>query len=318
MGTNLTSATHSAHVPSTDSGDAAVQHPWDYHVAAALQRRIRSRAATQPLCSGNHCFSAHGGMACLTASRHNVALAPFLLLFTIASLQLAAGWPQHASFGRSFGRSLAQDESSETEEEVETPTEPKVSHTSGWNGSSVSVLQNFKKFGKLSLKPYPHVIIRPALDPILYRELDATYPSDDRLLTLAGKNEPDRAQNTRVDLKASTSLFSDEVTDLWKRFIDYHVSPEFYREVEKLFAREIAVLHKVKKGYTTALRFGPNTTGANVLMDCQVAINTAVKVKSAVRGPHIDGPAEIYAGLLYFRHHSDQVSKVQKRMLGKS
>lgn len=104
-------------------------------------------------------------------------------------------------------------------------------------------------------------------------------------------------------------MFSDEVTDLWKRFIDYHVSREFYQEVEKLFAREISTWHKVKKGYTTALRFGPNTTGANVLMDCQVAINTPVKVKSAVRGPHIDGPAEIYAGLLYFRHHSDQVSK---------
>lgn len=43
-------------------------------------------------------------------------------------------------------------------------------------------------------------------------------------------------------------------------------------------------------------------------MDCQVAMNAPVKTKSAVRGPHVDGPAEMWAGLLYFRHSTDSTS----------
>ena len=43
-------------------------------------------------------------------------------------------------------------------------------------------------------------------------------------------------------------------------------------------------------------------------MDCQVAMNSPVRAKSAVRGPHLDGPGEVWAGLLYFRHAKDDVS----------
>jgi hypothetical protein len=38
-------------------------------------------------------------------------------------------------------------------------------------------------------------------------------------------------------------------------------------------------------------------------------MNAPVKTKSAVRGPHVDGPAEMWAGLLYFRHAADETSQ---------
>lgn len=57
------------------------------------------------------------------------------------------------------------------------------------------------------------------------------------------------------------------------------------------------------------------------LMYLQVAINTPVRARSAVRGPHLDGPGELWAGLLYLRHEADQAStggELQARGLGQS
>ena len=63
----------------------------------------------------------------------------------------------------------------------------------------------------------------------------------------------------------------------------------------------------VQNKFTTGLRHN-DSSGAEVMLDCQVAMNSPVRVRSAVRGPHLDGAGELFAGLLYFRHHNDHVS----------
>ena len=43
----------------------------------------------------------------------------------------------------------------------------------------------------------------------------------------------------------------------------------------------------------------------NIVLDCQIGINSPTTKTSSVIRPHTDGRSEIYAGLLYFRHEKD-------------
>ena len=40
-------------------------------------------------------------------------------------------------------------------------------------------------------------------------------------------------------------------------------------------------------------------------MDCQFSINSAVTEVSSVRGPHLDSPNKLFAGLFYMRQQGD-------------
>jgi hypothetical protein len=57
--------------------------------------------------------------------------------------------------------------------------------------------------------------------------------------------------------------------------------------------------HQVRNTSHVGVRFKESD---EVLLDCQIAINTPVRKRSTVRGAHVDQPDEIYAGLLYFRY----------------
>mmetsp|Transcript_25003 Transcript_25003/g.34459 ORF Transcript_25003/g.34459 Transcript_25003/m.34459 type:complete len:362 (+) Transcript_25003:182-1267(+) len=176
-----------------------------------------------------------------------------------------------------------------------------------WKGADLSVLKRYRTNGKMFLDPYPHLVIRQALEPALYRALERSYLSDETLYNLTGLNKKNIPQNFRVDLWASTTLVTDSVPELWKRFVEYHSSPAFFREVWHLFEKEIRKSHNFKKNFRIGTRFRDATT-SDVVLDCQIAINTPVTTRSSTRGPHLDGAKEIYAGLLYFRNPKDMKS----------
>lgn len=54
--------------------------------------------------------------------------------------------------------------------------------------------------------------------------------------------------------------------------------------------------------FSMAMRYTPKAKEADLVLDCQVGINTPVSSRSVVRGPRTDNPYEIWAGLLYFKH----------------
>ena len=47
---------------------------------------------------------------------------------------------------------------------------------------------------------------------------------------------------------------------------------------------------------------------SNFVIDCQPGINTPVKQKSSVRGPHVDNPVELIGGLFYLKNDKDMAT----------
>mmetsp|Transcript_29505 Transcript_29505/g.56677 ORF Transcript_29505/g.56677 Transcript_29505/m.56677 type:complete len:312 (+) Transcript_29505:204-1139(+) len=175
------------------------------------------------------------------------------------------------------------------------------------NGS-LSVLSRFKSKGKIFHQPYTYLVVSEALEPSIYARLAKSFPSDTDILKLNGETE--RRQNFRYDVQGRLLLDEQNrnlVSPLWRAFTEYHTSRAFFDEVDSLLKKDIRAAHPgLKSKLNTGLRHNDST--ADVLLDCQVAINTPVRARSAVRGPHLDGPGELWAGLLYLRHEADQAS----------
>lgn len=141
--------------------------------------------------------------------------------------------------------------------------------------------------------PWPHVVIEEALPEDLYIDLLQTRLSPERIVSLSGRPEKG---NSRYDVSAS-QLLKSEVADIWKRFVAYHVSHQFWQDILRVFGEVIKELHPtfdITEPVGTRL-----VHPAPILLDCQMGINTPALTYGRVRGPHIDNSAALFAGLLY-------------------
>src|SRR3546814_18222217 len=90
-------------------------------------------------------------------------------------------------------------------------------------------------------------------------------------------------QSTLTDtLFPYTPLFRS--APVWREFIEFHTSQAFWQQVVDLFGRE-------DDGAKAGVRFRDR---ADVVLDCQIGVNTPVLERSRVRGPHVDNPVEIF------------------------
>ncbi len=190
-----------------------------------------------------------------------------------------------------------------------------------------SVLSKASK-SDILFEPYPHLVIQGALEEAVFKRLETSYPGMHAVV--AGQ----QVENNKLYLKSAYEML--EAPDLlreWKEFIAYHVSSDFLSEVITLFDDAIHSLYPELKR-----RLGKNLdklktgvrrrdTEAEIFMDCQFAVNSPVTQPSSVRGPHVDNPVELYAGLLYFREDNDdsiggdlEISRFKKepRFFGKA
>ena len=143
--------------------------------------------------------------------------------------------------------------------------------------------------------PFPHVVGH--LNEDLYKELAEQFPSYNQIVS-------ERAgDNVLLQMNAADSLsnrdFKCAVSPLWKQFIEYHTSDEFLQTIIRLFGDTIRELYPqvAELPLEAGVRFRDDTP---FQLDCQFAVNTPPKVASRVRGPHIDNPIELYAGMIYF------------------
>lgn len=169
----------------------------------------------------------------------------------------------------------------------------------------LSIFSNFKP-SDLRLEPYPYVVIENALDEPLYRELATSYPDYSTIV-----RDDIGQQNRRFGLGTNAILDHPEISDIWKEFTAYHVSPRFYAEVLDIFGSAIEKLHpsirsyrdKPLRDFTVGIRGVDRDT--DLVLESQYGVNSPVKKVSSVRGPHVDNPVELWAGLLYFRPEED-------------
>jgi len=168
-----------------------------------------------------------------------------------------------------------------------------------------SILNKVSKADIVS-HPFPHIVIHNALSDDLYRKLEAEYPSTD-LLTLG----QEKKNNARYQISAHEGIAHPQINELWQEFTTYHVSQAFYQEVIALFGSHIRKLYpwlekklgKSLEEFSVGVRW--RDRNADVVLDCQPGINTPVTLPSRVRGPHVDNPVELYAGLLYLKDKDD-------------
>ncbi|MHA2062590.1 MAG: hypothetical protein ACW963_09925, partial [Candidatus Sifarchaeia archaeon] len=85
-------------------------------------------------------------------------------------------------------------------------------------------------------------------------------------------------------------------------FVQYHVSNEFWLEVKEIFGDYIRLMYPnlYLSGLTDMEPGIRRATKKPFFLDCNIGVNTpCVSGKSSVRGPHLDNPVELFAGLMY-------------------
>ena len=176
--------------------------------------------------------------------------------------------------------------------------------------SRLSILSNASSLD-VKTEPYPHIVIKNALDPDVYAQLEAEYP--DPAVVLNGRDKKD----TWYDYPACLATKNPTITPKWKEFLNYHTSADFYHDLVDLFGDVITSLypdleiHYGKKlaEFSTSIRQpgaaeNEENYQSDVSLECQYYINYTQQAR-AVRGPHVDRPTELYAALLYFRRDDD-------------
>lgn len=176
--------------------------------------------------------------------------------------------------------------------------------------SRLSILSNASSLD-VKTEPYPHLVIKNALDPEVYAQLEAEYP--DPAIVLNGRDKKD----TWYDYPACLAAENSTITPKWKEFLQYHTSENFYHDLVELFGDVITDLYpeletrygKKLSEFSTSIR-QPNAASnkenyaTDVSLECQFYVNYTEQAR-AVRGPHVDRPTELYAALLYFRRDDD-------------
>lgn len=146
----------------------------------------------------------------------------------------------------------------------------------------------------VSDSPFPYAATQACLPSELYKELVCARPSYE---IIVGKKP--KPSNSRVDMSAIAVLRNENVKSIWKDFVLYHTSHDFYLQVIKKFAKYFPGMEHKR----TAIRGSGNK--ADVYLDCQIGVNTPTKIKGTVGGPHLDAKEQIWAGLMYMRDLSD-------------
>lgn len=162
--------------------------------------------------------------------------------------------------------------------------------------------------GDVVCKPFPHLVLKDALDAELCARLLREFPP---LPQLAGGRVP--GSNRRVTYPMDAVRADPTISNAWRGVLEEHVSQTFLDEVMNLIGQHLRRLHpgfEARFGTLYGLRGGvrgfDDFTTRDVLLDAQICANTPVLGHaSSVREAHVDVPDKLFAGLLYLRREDD-------------
>ena len=158
------------------------------------------------------------------------------------------------------------------------------------------------------LEPFPHVVVRDALDADLADRLREEIPS----VATLGKGQP-TGSNIRVSYPCRLWMDDPSVSPTWKRFLNEHLGQAFLDRMMSVFGPALRRLHpRFERRYKpldrlrAGLRRIDEFEQADVVLDAQICANTPVLGKAtAVRGAHVDTPHKLFVGLYYLRDPAD-------------
>jgi len=155
-------------------------------------------------------------------------------------------------------------------------------------------------------EPFPHACIRGALEQSYYDDLADGYPEPSVICDdIWAENNHHKAMSCTRARKMGI------LTPAWEKFVAYHHSTAFWRDVVAVMGDHMRQCHPGLEGRLgkslESLTAGPRFIDqeADVLLECQFGINTPVREASRVRGVHVDNPMKIFNALLYMRLDED-------------
>lgn len=157
-------------------------------------------------------------------------------------------------------------------------------------------------------EPYPHYVVTDALAEAAYQELATTRPDDAAIREGAAPGD-----NVRFSWSAVRTLDAPELPLAWRQFIAELVSQPFLDGVLAAFAPAIRTRYPFLEermgpieGWRVGVRKRDDFSRCEVLVDAQICLNSPVlRAASTVRGPHVDKPNKLFAGLYYMRPDDD-------------
>src|SRR5262249_42593694 len=154
--------------------------------------------------------------------------------------------------------------------------------------------------------PFPHLVVRDALGRDVYRQLDRELPAAE--IILDGRPA---VSNRAYRYPANSILDDSRISALWREFVAYHVSREFFGRVLEVFESRIGDVHpgleatsgKRLSDWQSSVRFREPIR--DVALESQFAYGAPVEATSRTIGPHVDREVALYAGLFYMRDEHD-------------
>jgi hypothetical protein len=174
-------------------------------------------------------------------------------------------------------------------------------------------------------EPFPCLVIENALPAALYEELADSFPSRATMGISEARN------NLRWNYAARKVLANKSLPELWRNFIAYNSSAQFFSDVVALFHSPITELYGDRfpdRSSLEALRVGMRDVDkfgrCDVLVEAMISGNTPVTTASSVRTSHVDAGNKLFSGLFYMRSPEDvssggdlTISRFAERYRGK-
>lgn len=162
----------------------------------------------------------------------------------------------------------------------------------------------------------PYIVIENALPQIYYDELARSFPADDYVANGAP------LERRGVHRRSAREVIEDKrVGASWREFFAYHSSRAFYEEACAVWGdaiydyhpRLLCTLGKPLEECTVGRRFPKKkektkNNAYDFVLDCQFSVNCSREKENSVRGPHLDSPYKLFAGLFYLRNDEDHCS----------
>lgn len=157
--------------------------------------------------------------------------------------------------------------------------------------------------------PFPHFRVEHALGGAAAGRLLARFPDLAQVTRGA-----DPGDNRRFSWSAAEAMDDARLAPEWREFVAMHVSQSFLDGVLRALAPDLraaypdleARMGKPFEAWRAGVRRRQTFADCEVLLDAQVCVNTPVlRAASSVRGPHVDKPNKLFAGLYYLRPAGD-------------
>jgi hypothetical protein len=157
--------------------------------------------------------------------------------------------------------------------------------------------------------PFPHFVVPAAAPAETFAALTRERPADD----VVSRGQP-AGDNRRFSLSAPEALTDPRVPQAWRDAVLAHIGQDFLDGVLRALAPDIRKTYpdledrigRPLEQWRAGVRRRDTFESCEVLLDAQICINTPVRTAaSSVRGPHVDKPNKLFAGLWYLRPPED-------------